>query len=264
MFSATRSAASIGAFEVDVGDQDEELVAAEPGDDVGRPHRASQPVGHDAQELVARRVAVAVVHELEVVEVDEEHGDGEVAAMRACDRLLEVLLEEEPVRQVGQRVVIGQMRQPGLRGDQLVGGAAALGDVGDDPVNEPAAVLEPRPRALPHPARDAVEADQPVLDLRRLAALERLAALVVRPAGRRGARRPPTPPPRRAVRDRPDQALDARADELVAAVGAVVEPLHLVDVHGGGAGDAAEDVDGVAARLVCGHLPDSSAIRGSC
>ena len=165
MFSATRSAASSGALEVDVGDEDEELVASEPGDDVGRPHGVAEPVGHDAEELVAGRVAVAVVHKLEVVEVDEEHGDRQVAALGARDRLLEVLLEEEAVGQVGQRVVVGQMGEPGLRGDQLVGGAAAVGDVGDDPIHEPAAVLDPRPRALPHPARDAVGADQPVLDL---------------------------------------------------------------------------------------------------
>ena len=83
MFSATRSAASAAPSSLDVGDEHEELVASEPGDDVGRAHGVAEPVGDDAQELVAGRVAVAVVHELEVVEVDKEDGDRLVAARRA-------------------------------------------------------------------------------------------------------------------------------------------------------------------------------------
>ena len=249
---------------IDVGDEHEELIASEPGHDVGRAHGVAEPVGDDAQELVAGRVAVAVVHELEVVEVDEEDGDRLLAAPGARDRLLEVLLEEEAVGQVGERVVIGEVGEPGLRGGQLVGGAAAVGHVGRDAVNEAAAILCPRPGALPHPAGDAVEADQAVLELAGLTALQRVAVLlVVRPVvGVDGGL------PRvllvDAVRDRADQARNTGADELVAAVAAVVEPLHLVDVDRGCAGDAAEDVDGVAARLVCGHLPVSSAISGSC
>ena len=52
-----------------------ELVAAEARDDVAGPDRVPEPLrdGHD--ELVAERVPEAVVDELEVVEVDEQHRD---------------------------------------------------------------------------------------------------------------------------------------------------------------------------------------------
>ena len=252
------------ALGIDVGDEDEELVAAEPGDHIGRTDGFTEPIGDDAQELVSGRVAVAVVHKLEVVEVDEEDCDRAVAALGPRDRVLEMLLEEQAVGQVGEGVVIGKVGEPCLRRDQLGGGAAAIGHVGDDPVDQAAAALGPRPRALPHPAGDAVEAHQPVLELARLAVLQSVAELLVRGpvVGMDG--RLPGILLVDALRDGADEARDPRTDELVAAIGAVVEPLHLVDVDRGGAGDAAEDVDGVAAWFVCGHLPDSSANRGSC
>ena len=64
----------LGPMAVEVADQDEELVAALAGDQVAGPRHRPEPLGHLAQELVAGGVAEAVVHELEVVEVDEEHG----------------------------------------------------------------------------------------------------------------------------------------------------------------------------------------------
>ena len=59
-----------------VVDEQRELVAAEPRGGVGRAHRRRQPPGHRRQQLVAGAVAHRVVHDLEVVQVDEEHADG--------------------------------------------------------------------------------------------------------------------------------------------------------------------------------------------
>ena len=63
-----------------------------------------------------------VVDGAEAVQAEQQHRDA--AAQRARERLLEALLEEQPVRQAGQRVV------QGLVGDALLQ-PARLGDVGD-------------------------------------------------------------------------------------------------------------------------------------
>ena len=56
--------------------QDDELLAAEPVDEVIGPQLLAQPVGDLAQDGVAGRVAAGVVDELEAVEVEQDHGDG--------------------------------------------------------------------------------------------------------------------------------------------------------------------------------------------
>ena len=70
------------------------------------PDAAPEAVGDLHEELVAGRVAERVVHALEVVEV-EEHDDERLAApLRVQDREREPVVEEDAVRQVGQRVVV--------------------------------------------------------------------------------------------------------------------------------------------------------------
>ena len=66
-----------GAGRIGLLDEDAELVSAEPGRRVLQPQAGSDPLRHGGQELVSGRVAEAVVHDLEVVEIDEE--DGELA-----------------------------------------------------------------------------------------------------------------------------------------------------------------------------------------
>ncbi len=56
-------------------DQDAELVAAEAGDDVAGAQVGAQTGRNSAQQVVAGVVADAVVDQLEVVEVEEEHPD---------------------------------------------------------------------------------------------------------------------------------------------------------------------------------------------
>ena len=63
------------ALAADVLGQDRELVAAEAGDRVARAQRLLEPRGDRREQLVAGRVAEAVVDELELVEVEEEHRD---------------------------------------------------------------------------------------------------------------------------------------------------------------------------------------------
>ena len=82
-----------------------ELVAAHAGRGVALAQAALQTGGDRHQELVADRVAEAVVHRLEVVEVDEQHGDPRVLTSDASERVLDAITEEHLVRQVRQRVV---------------------------------------------------------------------------------------------------------------------------------------------------------------
>ena len=57
-------------------------------------------------------MAEAVVDQLEVIEVDKQHGDRTAGAVGRRQREVEVLLEQQPVGKVGERVVIGQVGHP--------------------------------------------------------------------------------------------------------------------------------------------------------
>ena len=85
--------------------QDGELVAADPGHRVGRAHRADQTRSHFAQQFVARFVSLAVVQELEVVEIEVDDGHVRSGPRRALQRVLEPIVEQGAVGQSGDRVV---------------------------------------------------------------------------------------------------------------------------------------------------------------
>ena len=77
--------------------------------------RRPEPGRHLDQQVVADDVAEAVVDELEAVEVDEADGDVRAVAIGAAEGDLEMLAEEHPVREPGQRVVVGEERELLLR-----------------------------------------------------------------------------------------------------------------------------------------------------
>ena len=87
---------------VRVAAQDREFVATEPGDEVPGANAAGKAVCRGAEELIADRVPERVVHGLEVVEVEEENGDVVVAGR---EQRLDLLPEQRPVRQPGERIV---------------------------------------------------------------------------------------------------------------------------------------------------------------
>ena len=86
-------------------DQDGELVAADAGDRVADAHARPQPLAHRHEQPVAGIVAEAVVHRLEVVEVDEQHGHRLVAPL--LERVVEAVAEQRPVGELGERIVEG-------------------------------------------------------------------------------------------------------------------------------------------------------------
>ena len=105
----------------DVLDEDGELVAAQPRGRVGGPQAALQPLADRHEQLVAGGVAQAVVHRLEVVEVDEQHRHRRTLARRSGQGVLDPVAEQRLVGQVGQRVVerlVGELLlEPLLLGD---------------------------------------------------------------------------------------------------------------------------------------------------
>jgi hypothetical protein len=84
---------------VDAGQQQDELVAAEPRDGVALAHALAEPRGDATQQGVADGVAKAVVDLLEAVEVDEDEPDAVAVAVGLRERDLEAVLEEPPVRE---------------------------------------------------------------------------------------------------------------------------------------------------------------------
>ena len=80
--------------------EDDELVAAEPGDHVVGAHDLPEPRRHLDQHLVADVVTEAVVDVLEVVEIDEGDDRRFVRGARTFERVG----ERGPVRQLRQRV----------------------------------------------------------------------------------------------------------------------------------------------------------------
>ena len=139
-------------------EQDRELVATEPGRRVRRAEARPQPLPHLAQQTVAGRVSERVVDRLEVVEVHEQDRHRQVGARQALQRVLDAVAEERAVREPGDRVVEGLVRQlllerlalrdvPGVQDDPLhVGIVHQVRAEGLD--------VEPEVVSVPHPRLD--------------------------------------------------------------------------------------------------------------
>ena len=93
-----------GVVAVDAREDQRELLAAEPGDDVVLAHDRAQPVGRRDEHLVALGVAERVVDGLEVVEVDDDHAQRPVRGRGARDLLPQPLVAGAVVEQPGQAV----------------------------------------------------------------------------------------------------------------------------------------------------------------
>ena len=121
-----------------------ELVPTEPGHDVVLAHGAAQALCRHAKKLVPYAVAHAVVDALEVVHVEEQHGQPAVVAPRVGHELVQPCLQRVAVGQAGQGVVVRQAFD-GARGVALLGDVGVEGDqttvryggphqINDDPV----------------------------------------------------------------------------------------------------------------------------------
>ena len=152
----SRSAIRTAAASSVSGEDDGELVAAEPAEDVAVAEAFAQDVGERAHDAVAGRVAAEVVDVLEVVEVEQQQR----AVAAECELAFELPGEGAAVEQAGQRVLVGHADEGFLPFVTFGGVNAAFPPSGD--VHHPievavvervAADLEPAVLVLPRPQR---------------------------------------------------------------------------------------------------------------
>jgi hypothetical protein len=98
-----------GTLRVGLAQQQHELVAAQPRHRVLPAHLALQAARQLDQHRVARAVPERVVDGLEVVEVEEHQRQRRAVAVRAVQRHAAAVLQQRPVRQPGQGVVVRQV-----------------------------------------------------------------------------------------------------------------------------------------------------------
>ena len=103
----SRRASRSGSALAPVGalDQDRELVAAQPRHRVRGPGAGEEPLRRRDEQPVALGVAQAVVHRLEVVEVEEQHRDRVPAAAGQRQRVAHPVPEQRAVGEPGERIV---------------------------------------------------------------------------------------------------------------------------------------------------------------
>ena len=89
-------------------DQDDELVAAEAGEHVIGVEEMADPFGEGTQQLIADVVPVAVVHQLEAVDVDQQQCNGAVAAPQRLRDPLSEMGTVECARQVVVARLVGE------------------------------------------------------------------------------------------------------------------------------------------------------------
>ena len=99
----------LGAGLSDAGQHDGELVAAEARDRIRFAQLELQPMPDLAQHGITHQMPHRVVDLLEPVEVHDQHRQRIARAQRIGDRHLEPVLEQRPVRQIGQAVVVREM-----------------------------------------------------------------------------------------------------------------------------------------------------------
>ena len=93
-----------GFLRTAVGNGQHEFIAGQSRHHVAFAQFAAQAFGQLAQQRIAGRVALGVVHDLEAVDIDEQQRHGAVASRGAQQHLLDLAVEQRTVRQAGQSV----------------------------------------------------------------------------------------------------------------------------------------------------------------
>ena len=95
---------------------DDEFIPAQPGYHVVLPNAGLQAAAHLLEQLVAGAVAQGVVDLLEVVHIDEDQRKpGRLVAVKVSHGMVEVIHQQGPVGQLGQRIVQGVKLQPAFQ-----------------------------------------------------------------------------------------------------------------------------------------------------
>ena len=93
-----------GVVEARAGKQQGELLPAVAGRDVRPAEVRRQDPGEQFEQMIAHEMAESIVDRLEAVEVGQRQTKAGAGFARALDFLLQGLIEETPVAQLGQRV----------------------------------------------------------------------------------------------------------------------------------------------------------------
>ncbi len=104
-----------GAWTAHVFQQHDEFVAAQARQRIAFAQAGGQLPRHLLEEQVAHMVAEGVVDVLEAVQVDEQHRQLLARARAADHRMLQAVVEQQPVRQRRERIVVGQVVELVLR-----------------------------------------------------------------------------------------------------------------------------------------------------
>ena len=103
-----------GAIEIGARQEGRQLLAAEPGAEIGFTQAEPQAIGSTPQRRVAGRMAVAVIDLLEVIQIDHDHGAGQAVPARQRQFSGHAGKEAATIGQPGQRIQIGQPLQLGI------------------------------------------------------------------------------------------------------------------------------------------------------
>src|SRR5262249_29070474 len=101
-----------------VAQQDRELVAAEPCNQVSTACHAFDALGGRAQDQIPGFMAKGIVDELEIVEIEQQERDRLGFRARLRDDRLYNLVQSVPARQARQRIEVGQLPQLVARAPQ--------------------------------------------------------------------------------------------------------------------------------------------------
>ena len=93
------------------GQQQGELIAAEPRQRVAGTAAVPEGEGSLTQHVIAGEMSVSVVEELEVVEVDQGHRQGLAGALGVFRFFLKAPVEDPVVQQAGETILLRQRRQ---------------------------------------------------------------------------------------------------------------------------------------------------------
>ncbi len=153
-----------GVFDaVDPIEQDRELVPALARRDIAGTDRARDSLGDFDQQPVAGAMTQRVVDDLEVVEVEEQESNLQPASPPARECPLDVVAEQDSIREPGQRIVERIVKKPRLH-------PFLIGRVDEQALGDAAAVrptLRHRIRLVVDPDHRAVPSDDPVVGPQR-------------------------------------------------------------------------------------------------
>ena len=104
--STSRWATASACFDGSAGmEEDGELVTAQSGDDVGLTDTPGQTSCDDDEQLIAHLVPEGVVDHFEVVQIDEDQGRKTVGVADGAKPVGDLVLQQRPVGEPGERVV---------------------------------------------------------------------------------------------------------------------------------------------------------------